>query len=145
MKMGSEPLKSVQVKNSYLRATPSFLGKIVAAVNYGDQVLVHSENSDWCKVSLPGKSTDGWIHSSALSNKKIVMKGGGAEVQKTASGEELALAGKGFNKQVEDQYKSRHKSMNFAPIDGMEKIIISPEDIKKFLKEGKLNPEGGLL
>ncbi|MFH1103309.1 MAG: SH3 domain-containing protein [Pseudomonadota bacterium] len=143
--MGSEPLKSVQVKNSYLRTTPSFLGKIVATVNYGDQVRVHSENSDWCKVSLPGKGTEGWIHSSALSNKKIVMKGGGSQAQKTASGEELALAGKGFNKQVEDQYKSRHRSMNFALIDGMEKIVISPDEIKEFLKEGKLNPKGGLL
>jgi hypothetical protein len=39
----------------------------------------------------------GWLHQSALTKKTISMKAGGQDVATAASGDELALAGKGFN------------------------------------------------
>jgi hypothetical protein len=140
--MGSERLMSIQIRNGQLRSTPSFLGQSICIVTYGDQVRVLSEEGGWVKVTLPGKNINGWIHGSALSDKKIVIKKGTTEAHQKASGEELALAGKGFNKQVEDQFKARNKHVSFALIDEMEKTTASSGEIKAFISEGKLNLEG---
>ncbi|MEW5908646.1 MAG: SH3 domain-containing protein [Thermodesulfobacteriota bacterium] len=143
--MGSERMMSIQIKNGQLRKTPSFLGQNICSVSYGDQVRFLSEEAGWIKVALPGKKIEGWIHHSALTEKKIVIQKGTSQVPQKASGEELALAGKGFNKQVEDQFRARNRNMNFALIDEMEKRVVSPGEIKAFINEGRLNPRGGLL
>ena len=66
---------SVQVKNGQIRATPSFLGKVVAPLSYGDRVQVLETRNDWMNVTGPGGQS-GWVHSSALTKKKIVMSSG---------------------------------------------------------------------
>lgn len=133
---------SVQVKNGQLRVTPSFLGKIVAPVGYGVQVQVLETQGEWNKVS--GAGATGWIHNSALSRKKIVMTAGQQTAQTGASSDELALAGKGFNSDVEAQFKKDNKSVDFTWVDKMEKYKVSPENVMEFLKDGGVKPaEGG--
>lgn len=61
----------------------------------------------------------------------------------SATADEIALAGKGFNKQVEDAYKSRNKGVSFAEVDRMLRIKVSPDELRKFLMEGKLAEFGG--
>ncbi len=134
---------SIQVKKGEIRSTPSFLGIIVARLSYGDRVYVREEKGPWVRVGLPGKSNDGWIHTSVLTSKKIVLKSGAANVQTSASSDELALAGKGFSKQVENEFKGKNPNVNYAWIDRMEKFVVSQKRIKQFLKEGELSPEGG--
>ena len=136
-------MMSIQVKKGEIRSTPSFLGRIVARVSYGDRVYVREKRGSWVKVGLQGKSNGGWIHSSVLTSKKIVLNPGAADVQTSASSDELALAGKGFNKQVENEFKGKNPNINYAWIDRMEKFVVSQKRIKQFLKEGKLAPEGG--
>ncbi len=131
---------SVQVTKTEIRETPSYLGKVVTSLAYGDKVTVQSENGAWRQVSAAGQS--GWVHNSALSKKNIVMKAG-ANTQTSASSGEMALAGKGFNPEVEKQYKDNHKEINFAPIDKMGKIKIPMAEIQEFAKEGKLQSAGG--
>lgn len=76
------------------------------------------------------------MHGSALTKKKVVMQAGGQDAQVAASGEELALAGKGFNQQVEAEFKERNPSVDFKWVDWMEKSVFSPEDILAFLRAG---------
>jgi hypothetical protein len=83
------------------------------------------------------------MHSSALTEKKIVFTAGAKDVQTSASSNEVALAGKGFNKQVENEFKGKNPNINYAWIDRMEKFVVSEKQIKQFLKEGELSPEGG--
>ena len=128
---------SVQVRNGQLRASPSFLGKIVTAVAYADRVTVQQTQGEWVRVSVAGGQT-GWIHLSALSKKAIVLKAGSENVGTAASGEELALAGKGFNSAVEADFKARNKKIDFGPIDKMEQIKIAPQESVTFLKNGGL-------
>ena len=45
------------------------------------------------------------MHSSALTTKTIVLKAGAENVRTSATGGEIALAGKGFSEEVEKQYK----------------------------------------
>jgi len=136
---------SVQVQDGKLRADPSFLGKITGSVAYGDEVTVIRQQDPWLFVSTRSGQLSGWIHSSALTEKEIVLRAGDANVQKTASQREIALAGKGFNPQVENEYRRRNPNLDFEWVDRMERIIISDAEIRQFVKDGKLSPEGGKL
>ncbi|MBN2467525.1 MAG: SH3 domain-containing protein [Deltaproteobacteria bacterium] len=138
-----QKVMSVQVKQGCVRSTPSFLGKIVASLAYGDRVDVLEEKDPWAKICVSGKKCEGWMHVSALTNKKIVLKAGAEDVEKAASSDEVALAGKGFNEQVEGEFKKKNPKIDFAWVDKMEKIVVSQNAMQTFLKEGGVNPEGG--
>lgn len=133
-------LMSVQVRKAEVRDTPSFLGKTVTSLAYGDRVSVEQQNGSWMRVTSSGQA--GWIHASALTSKTIVMKAGDA-TQTAASSGELALAGKGFNSDVEAQFKASHKDINFGPVDRMEKINVPASALLEFAAEGGLKPKGG--
>jgi hypothetical protein len=141
----SAEMMSVQIKQGALRINPSFVGKIVAKVFYGDRVQTLEKKQGWSKVKLSGMRLSGWIHDSALTTKKIVFSSGKNNVPQTTTGDELALAGKGFGKQVEGKYKSNNPTADFAAIDRMEKIVISEYQMHIFLIEGQVTPEGGAL
>lgn len=133
---------SVQIKEGQVRSTPSFLGTIVAKLAYGDRVEIIQDQGAWKKVALRG-GVQGWIHTSALSEKSIILKAGAKNVQTSATGGEIALAGKGFSEQVEKQYKSLNRNINYAWIDRMEKFQVSPEQMQAFLKQGGVAPAKG--
>ncbi len=141
--MAQNQRMSVQVQDGKLRADPSFLGKIIGSVAYGDAVTVIRQQDPWFFVSPQTGLLTGWIHSSALTEKEIVLRAGDANVQKTASQREIALAGKGFNPEVEKEYKKRNPNLDFEEIDRMERIVVSDEEIRQFMMDGKLSPEGG--
>jgi SH3-like domain-containing protein len=130
---------SIQVQSVPLRATPSFLGRAVATAAYADRVEVLADQNGWMQVRTP-QGTTGWVHESALSRKELVLKAGADDVSRTASGEELALAGKGFNSQVEADFKSRNQDVDFTWIDRMGQMVIKDTEMLSFLKEGGLQP-----
>ena len=130
---------SVQVQSAQLRTSASFLGKLVGQVPYGTRVTIVQSSGDWRQVQEPNGQT-GWLHQSALTKKKIAMKAGAQDVSAAASGDELALAGKGFNSDVEADFKSKNKDVDFTWIDRMEKIKVSVDEITRFLAEGQVTP-----
>lgn len=132
-------LMSIQVKNGHVRTQPSFLGKVVTVLSYGDQVAVLEESGSWKKVAVPN-SKGGWMHASALTTRKILLRPGAADVEKAATSDELALAGKGFNKEVEDSFKAKNPKVDFSQIDRMEGITVSQPQITAFVREGGLTP-----
>ena len=138
-----QKMMSIQVKNGAVRSSPSFLGKIVAQLTYGDQVAVQDVKGSWYFIDRPEGSTDGWVHSSALSVKKIVLNPGASDVEQAASSDEITLAGKGFNQQVENDFKSKNPQVDFTWINKMEKMTVSQNQIQAFIKEGQLSPKGG--
>jgi len=135
---------SVQVKQSQVRTAPSFLARIIATLNYGDRVYIVSRQGTWSQVLLASKGVQGWVHSSALTTKKIVLKAGATDVNQSATSDELALAGKGFNKKVEGEYRNNNKTLDYATIDQMEQMKVSQKAIRQFLKEGAVSPQGGV-
>lgn len=134
---------SVQVRTSKLRERPSFLGTPVSEVSYGTQVTVSSRQGPWVKVTT-GRGQTGWLHQSALSEKDLAMVSGQVEAATGASGEEIALAGKGFNDQVEREFREQNQDLNFDTVDRMEKIVVTPQQAAAFLAAGQVTPaEGG--
>lgn len=129
---------SIQIKEAPIRATPDYLGKVNGKASYTDQVNVEDSKGQWKKVKAIKSGLSGWIHESALSEKEIRMSSGDKDVKLAASSSELQLAGKGFNKQVEDEYKSRNKNISFRWVDKMAKISVSQTQIQKFVQEGEL-------
>ena len=134
---------SVQVKKGQLRSAPSFLGKIVTTISYTKQVEILEEQGAWLRVVVPGTSTEGWMHSSALTKKKIILKPGAEDISQAASSDEVALAGKGFNAEVEEQFKAENPNVNYNAVDRMEKIVVSQKQMQQFLQRGGLSSEGG--
>lgn len=134
---------SVQIREGQVRISPSFLAAILGKLEYGDRVSVLQDNGDWMKVLDSNSGISGWMHSSALTKQKIVFKAGKKDVAISATSDEYALAGKGFNQQVEKQYKRENPHLDFSWVDKMEHFRVSSQQMQQFLAAGKVIPPGG--
>ncbi len=125
----------VAVEKSYIKSSTWFFAKKVGSVYYGDGVEIIEEKGAWVKVSLAeDSSVTGWISEKSLTSKKIVLRDNN---RLSTSTEELALAGKGFSKEVEDSYK-KNNTLDFSLVDAMEKQTLSDDEIINFIVEGNL-------
>ena len=80
------------------------------------------------------------MHTSALTKKKLKLSAGEANASTTVSSEEQALAGKGFNSDVEAKFKENNAEIDFSWVDKMEKIKIKTSTLIKFLEQGDIKP-----
>jgi hypothetical protein len=135
---------SVQVREGQLRAQPSFLSALVANLAYGERVQTLGEQGSWRQVSTSQGAT-GWMHVSSLTAKRVVLQSGQGMAGGGASGEEMALAGKGFNKEVEADFATHNRGADFATVNKMEQSYrFTPQQLTAFVQEGGLTPaEGG--
>lgn len=132
----------VKVKTTNLRKEPVFYASTVAVLKAGDSVEKLSSQGGWYKVRT-AQGQEGWLHSSAVQTKKFSLAALDKPVKSGATAEEVALAGKGFNKQVEDKYKANNPGISFAKVDQMLKLKVSSAQLKAFLQKGKLGEFGG--
>jgi uncharacterized protein YgiM (DUF1202 family) len=134
---------NVQVQSGQIRVTPTFLGKVLVTVSYGVSVEILQTKGDWMQVKA-AQGQVGWMHKSALTTKRVSMSSGSSTAKSSASSDELALAGKGFNSDVEREYKAKNKNLNFAAVDRMEQVKIPATEMQAFLQAGAVSPaEGG--
>jgi len=127
---------SVQVRNGKVRATPSQLGRVVATVEYGAVVQAEALQKGWYPVTTAdGKK--GWLHESALSNKPIAMRAGTSDAATGVSSDEVALAGKGFNEQVEAKLRA-DGTLDYTWVDRMAAFEVGADQIMEFRAEGHL-------
>lgn len=136
--MANKSTMSVQVRTSSVRSSPSFLGPVLFPVSYGDELTVQQKADGWVQVSSATFPGQGWIHESALSSRRIVIDPSGQDVARAVESDEIALGGRGFNEQVENAYRQNNPTIDFAWIDRMEKIEVSPAEIAAFLLQGQL-------
>jgi hypothetical protein len=85
------------------------------------------------------KTASGYIHASAVTARKVTL-GSAYSVDGSATAEELTLAGKGFNAQVEKSYAGKNVSVNFSAVTAMERRSTSEEALFDFLRTGGLLP-----
>ena len=134
---------SLQVREGDVREAPSYLSRIVGKAAYGDRFTVDATRGAWSRVTAQTGGLSGWLHSSALTRKKVKLTAGEQDAQVAASSGELALAGKGFNSEVEAQFKEQNEAADFAAVDRIEAIRVTMRQIRKFLDAGNVKPKGG--
>ncbi len=131
---------SVQLDTAYLRDKPHFLGKPVHMVRYGAQVEALQHHQGWTEVRDEAAGKQGWISSASLTRKKVVLKAAQSSPEIMASQDELALAGKGFSKEVEEQFRLDNAHIDYTWIDKMATWRISHFELVRFLEEGGVAP-----
>ncbi len=130
-----EELLSIQVREVKLREKPSFVGKPGDGVKYGTRVTVLERKDAWVKVE-DNDGHSGWVHSSALTKKKIKLKSKKAKKKKGRKDggleeNEIALAGKGLSASSD----INSGELSYEWVDKMEKIVIPEEEIQAFLEK----------
>jgi len=137
--MAAETLK-VTVKTTKLRKSPKFYAPAVATLNYGDTIQKLDQQGDWIQGLTTG-GLQGWVHDSAVEEPSFSLTARRTSGTGTTA-DEVALAGKGFNEQVEQAYQ-KTANLDYTWVDRMGRISISDKDMEKFFKEGKLGEYGG--
>jgi len=122
----------ISSKSADLKASTGFFANTTGSLRMGDKVTVLQINGNWAEVrSVANASQSGWTAVSNLSSRQIVSSGTGA------SASEVALAGKGFNQEVENSYKA-NGNLDYTDVDKTEAIKVSRDDLYKFVTDGHL-------
>lgn len=132
----------VKVQSTNIRKNPKFYAPVVAALKAGDKVEKVGSQEGWFQVKTP-KGLTGWLHSSAVQAGKVDLLASDRSLQTGASTGEVALAAKGFNKDVEGAFKARHAGLDYAWVERMLEIRVPPAEVEQFMKQGKLGEFGG--
>ena len=120
-----------------MKIAPNYLSSTVGTLGYGAEVQVVGEEGNWYRIASPSgyipQNTVGRSAASVDSSQRYAAKG--------VTHDETALAGKGFNPQVEGQYKQSSQSLAAAyrQVDSVERIKVSNATLKNFIAQGKLN------
>ncbi|MDR1804346.1 MAG: SH3 domain-containing protein [Treponema sp.] len=123
----------ISSKTADLKSSTGFFAGRVGTLQMGDQVTVLQISGSKVQVrSAMNSSLSGWVASSSLSARRIVAAGS------SATATEVAMAGKGFDQEVENAYKT-DGNLNYADVDRAEAITVSLDELYTFVTEGRLN------
>jgi len=142
------PVMSVQVREGQLREAPSFLAPVVARLPYAAAVELLAVDGGWRQVRPVDGEASGWLHGSALTARRLVLVADSRKLRKkVADQQELALAGRSFQDEVEAKYRKKKKEL--APgFQRLDQLLATseeptPEELADFREEGGLEPLPG--
>jgi len=125
----------LSVKNIALKASTDFFASTSGTLNLGDRVTVLQVNGKFVEVqSAANSSLKGWTASSNFSARQVV-----SGTSSTATAREVALAGKGFNQEVEQSYKNQQRNLNYSDVDRTEAVKFNDDELRKFIEDGRLS------
>jgi len=123
----------VAAKTVELKSSVGFFASAKGTLAYGTTVTILQIKGDWAEVrSVADSSVSGWTTVASLTSKRIVSGAGSG-----ATANEVALAGKGFNQEVENAYKAKGK-LNYADVDRTEAQKVSKKELQDFIVAGRL-------
>jgi hypothetical protein len=140
--MAADTVVVVKIQTTAIRQNPQFFSPAPVTLKAGDKLTKISESNGWIQVKTQ-TGLVGWIHSSAVDVPKVNLLASNDPMKTQTKASEVALAGKGFNQQVENSYKSKHAELNFALVDRMLQVKIASNLIEAFLRQGRLGDFGG--
>jgi hypothetical protein len=132
----------VKIQTTQLRGKPQFFAPAVAPLKAGDRLTKLAEASGWMQVRTAAGAA-GWVHGSAVAPPGTQIFAGAGDMKTQATASEVALAGKGFNRQVEDSYRAKNKGVSYVWVDRMVQMRISTAQVQEFLKIGRMAGAGG--
>lgn len=126
----------VITKENALRETCRFYAPVKSPLKNGDTLELISTEGDWYKVRF--KEISGCIHKSAVETKSVSTFQGLGSQKQGATEQEVALAGKGFNHEVERAFQSKHPEIKYNLVDAIEKYKVDEKRVFDFIKMGGL-------
>jgi hypothetical protein len=123
----------ISTKTAQIKSSTGFFSRTRGTLAYGDPVTVLREQGAWVEIRSTARSISGWMKSTGLTTRRITAGSGST----STSANELALAGKGFNEEVEKSYQDGN-GLDYSAINAMETLEISEDDLYVFLEEGHL-------
>lgn len=127
---------TVITKENAIREYAKFFAPVKATVRYNDRLEALSMEGDWYKVKY-GPSI-GYIHRTAVEKRAVAASAAYSRKGSSVSQSEAALAGKGFNPQVEASYKRQHPEMRYNLVDSIERYPVADRDVAQFIVAGGL-------
>jgi hypothetical protein len=141
----------VELQDARLRNKPLHWASAAAPLSYGDKIEVLGTEGAWYRAAFTGadgKRVEGYVHQTAVTPKQVVLKGRTADVQIEADESSIVLAGKGFNREIEETYLgSAEEALDYAAVDciegkprctGKPRPVVSDEQLAAFVREGGL-------
>lgn len=127
---------TVLVQETALRKRAQSYAPSVGTARLGQKFETSGLESGFYKTSA------GYLHSSSVTERKVHL-GSADSVGGSASAEEVTLAGKGFNAQVEKSYGDKNgAAVNFPAVNAMERRSVGEPALFDFLRAGGLASEG---
>ena len=132
---------TVTRKTTKLRAQKRSFAKPVADLKEGDQLVFQQREGAWLAAKLG--EVAGFVHETDVTDKRDVRLSGQG-LRENYSTSETAAAKKGFNPQVEKQYRDDNPNLEsaFALVDKLQARTVAEDTIRQFLLEGRLLKEG---
>jgi uncharacterized protein YgiM (DUF1202 family) len=145
-RLASAEILYVKTPNTELKSSTAANATVLAKLPAGAAVNVTSKQGSWVQGNVAGKS--GWIYKFKLSTSKpssggnllAGLGGGGASAREGST----AASIRGLSP-TSEKYAGR---VNIGPqhvgmVKHMESMKVSPAEVERFLKEGKLGEFGG--
>jgi uncharacterized protein YgiM (DUF1202 family) len=123
----------INAKSVALKSGTGFFARTVGTLQYGDTVTVLQTNGKWVELRS-GSRVSGWTAQTNVTTKRIAATGGSG----AASSREVAMAGKGFNEEVEQVYRES-SGIDYSGVDAVEALRVSDDDLLRFITEGRLS------
>lgn len=125
----------IAVREGVVRQTPSPFGVIKKKLPYDTVVKVGKTQDGWLFITAP---ESGWLHGSAVSasQQSLRLAPGKATRTGAVADKEVALAGKGFDKNIEAAYRKEHGQLRYDLMDRIEQITVPEAEVKKFAEAG---------
>lgn len=128
----------ISVKTTKLRSQPKQYAAGIASLNYGDSLTATENKDGWFRVkNVSGK--EGYVHASAVTPRKVVLKTKSQFQASDYEAQDVVLAGKGVNPEVEKLVaQSNGSAVYLKEVDRMEKITVHEKELATFIQSGKL-------
>ncbi len=135
-KRSSKP-QTVQVREIAVKSSPNYLSQTVGRLGFGDRVDIASTEGNWYRIENPS----GYIPTNAVGKSSASVEASQRYAATGVTHDETALAGKGFNPQVEGQYKKSSASLAaaYGQVDRVERMTVSDSALTSFISQGQLN------
>jgi hypothetical protein len=126
----------IQVRETKLRSQPFFYSPGSSTLRYGQAVDRVNVTGAWAEVRTAGSK--GFLPASVLSRDQILLSS--QDIGRVhADSAEVVLAGKGFSKEVEQEFKEKHADARFDLVDKVERSArVAPSEAAAFAKSGGL-------
>lgn len=130
---------TVIVRKTSIRRDRQFYAPALAEGRLGESFSVQAREKGWIQVAT--KAGAGWLHESAVTAKKVAASGAGP-AGGAVDERDIANASKGFNPQVEDQYRKKNPTANYAAVDRMQQLEASDAAVEAFVRDGHIAQRG---